>query len=95
MKKIRRLIRFHGYVQGVGFRWRAMQAANAAGATGWVRNEEDGSVLMEIQGTEEQIDSVVQTIRKSIYIDIRNIKAVTIPVIENERSFEVKASWWF
>ncbi len=95
MKKIRRLIRFHGYVQGVGFRWRAMQAANAAGATGWVRNEEDGSVLMEIQGTEEQIDSVVQTIRKSIYIDIRNIKAVTIPVIENERSFEVKDSWWF
>ena len=46
---------FNGWVQGVGFRYRARHAANLYGVTGWVRNDPDGSVTMEIQGTEEQI----------------------------------------
>ena len=91
--KIRRRIRFKGYVQGVGFRWRANQAANAVGATGWVQNESDGSVLMEIQGSAEQIDMVIQTIRRYIYVD--DIEMKNIPVDEDERSFHVKDSWWF
>ena len=53
---IRKRIYVYGSVQGVGFRYRTEHAANAVGATGWVHNESDGSVLLEIQGTEEQID---------------------------------------
>ena len=56
---IRKRIVFYGWVQGVGFRYRALHAADLIGATGWVRNEFDGSVTMEIQGTEEQIDGVL------------------------------------
>ena len=52
MNVIRRHIVFRGWVQGVGFRWRACHAAGMVGATGWVKNEYDGSVTMEIQGTE-------------------------------------------
>ena len=52
---IRKQIVFHGWVQGVGFRYRAIQAANKNGAAGWVRNDPGGTVTMEIQGTEEQI----------------------------------------
>ncbi|MBR6351839.1 MAG: acylphosphatase, partial [Firmicutes bacterium] len=44
MNIIRRHIVFYGWVQGVGFRWRARNAAQAVGVTGWVRNEYDGSV---------------------------------------------------
>ena len=44
--------------RGVGFRYRTEHAAESVGATGWVRNDHDGSVFMEIQGTEEQIDRV-------------------------------------
>ena len=47
---IRKRIVFSGWVQGVGFRYRARHAAELLGATGWVRNEYDGSVTMEIQG---------------------------------------------
>ena len=64
MTKIRQRIQFYGAVQGVGFRYRACHAADAVGATGWVRNEYDGSVLMEIQGTQEQIDSVILMIER-------------------------------
>ncbi len=57
-KIIRKQIRVYGSVQGVGFRYRTEHAAESVGATGWVRNDPDGSVFMEIQGTEEQIDSI-------------------------------------
>lgn len=49
---VRKHIIFYGYVQGVGFRYRARHAADLYGCTGWVRNEWDGSVSMEIQGEE-------------------------------------------
>ena len=53
---LRRLsVRFEGEVQGVGFRWTSRSLANKLGATGWVRNEWDGSVSMELQGTDEQV----------------------------------------
>ena len=84
---IRRHLVFRGWVQGVGFRWRARQAAHLHGATGWVKNEYDGSVVMEIQGTEEQIDSVILAIERGTYIQIDNIESRTIPVIPDERGF--------
>lgn len=55
----RKHIVFYGWVQGVGFRYRARHAADLYGCTGWVRNEYDGSVSMEIQGEEENIDKVM------------------------------------
>ena len=45
---IRKHIVFYGWVQGVGFRYRARHAADLYGCTGWVRNEYDSSVSMEI-----------------------------------------------
>jgi acylphosphatase len=48
---VRRLrLHFVGEVQGVGFRWTARRVANELGLVGWVRNEPDGSVSMELQG---------------------------------------------
>ena len=84
---IRKHIRFWGRVQGVGFRYRAYHAANSVGATGWVRNEYDGSVTMEIQGTEEQIDQVILMIEKGRFVRIENMDARTIPIKEEERGF--------
>ena len=55
---IRKHIIFHGSVQDVGFRWRTRNAANLYGCTGWARNDWEGTVTMEIQGTEEQIEQV-------------------------------------
>ena len=84
---IRKRIVFYGWVQGVGFRFRAKHAADRCGATGWVRNEADGSVTMEIQGTEEEIEKVILMIEDSSYIRIENMDVKIIPVEERERSF--------
>lgn len=84
---IRKHIVFQGWVQGVGFRYRAIQAANMSGVTGWVRNDPDGSVTMEIQGTEEQIDKAIIAIGKGTYIRIESMNVKAIPIEENERGF--------
>lgn len=69
-KIIRKQIRVYGSVQGVGFRYRTEHAAESVGATGWVRNDPDGSVFMEIQGTEEQIDRVFAMVSQGTYVNI-------------------------
>ena len=84
---IRKRIVFHGWVQGVGFRYRARHAAGLLGATGWVRNEYDGSVTMEIQGTEEQIDGVIMAIERGRYVKIEYMDVETIPVVPHEQGF--------
>ena len=84
---IRRHIVFTGWVQGVGLRYRARHAAALYGCTGWVRNEWDGSVTMEIQGTQEQIDSVILAIERGAYVRIENMDSRTSPVVAGERGF--------
>ena len=86
----RKHIIFYGWVQGVGFRYRARHAAELYGCTGWVHNEYDGSVSMEIQGTEEAIDQVVLSIEAGRYIRIENMTVKTLPVEPEERGFRTR-----
>jgi acylphosphatase len=72
----------------VGFRYRTTYAAESLGATGWVKNESDGSVLMEIQGTEEQIDNVFRAVSTGRFVNIEKMDARTIPVVEGEYGFK-------
>ena len=81
---------FDGWVQGVGFRYRARHAAQLYGCTGWVRNEWDGSVTMEIQGTEEAIGKVIQTIEAGKYVRIEKMESRMIPVDPEERGFKTR-----
>lgn len=90
MEVVRKRIRVYGMVQGVGFRYRTIHAAEAVGATGWVRNEPDGSVLMEIQGTEEQIDQVFLMVNRGTYVDIQQMDVKRMPVEPDERGYRVR-----
>ena len=87
---IRKRFVFSGHVQGVGFRWRAKKAAEMYGVTGWVRNDWNGSVTMEVQGSEEQIDQVTVAIRRGMYIRIDTAESRTIPVDPDERGFRTE-----
>ena len=89
-KKMRRSIRFHGHVQGVGFRYQAQSAARQLGLTGWVRNEFDGSVSMEVQGQAEAIDRLVAFLDSNRWINIREMDTEFLPVDEKEETFKVE-----
>ena len=85
---VRRRFIFYGAVQGVGFRYRARHAADLYRCTGWVKNEWDGSVSMELQGEEEDIERVILAIEQGRFVHIENMDCRTVPVIE-ERGFAV------
>ena len=87
---VRRHIIFSGRVQGVGFRYRAVKAAEMYGCTGWVRNDWNGTVTMEVQGTEEQIDQVILAIRRGMYIRIDHMNSRTIPADPDEKGFRTE-----
>ena len=87
---IRKHIVFTGQVQGVGFRWRARQAAQLYGCTGWCRNDWDGSVTMEIQGTEDAIDQVLRSIESGRYVRIQNLDVTPLFPEPDERGFRTE-----
>lgn len=80
---------FYGNVQGVGFRYRAYHAAQSLGLTGWVRNEYDGSVAMEVQGKRHDLDAMLEMIENGLYISIDNMDSEKITADPNENSFEI------
>ena len=70
MADIRKRIVFHGRVQGVGFRYTAKYLAQSLGLTGWVRNEWDGTVTLEIQGREMLINKLLVGLNHNQFITI-------------------------
>ncbi|MCK9170598.1 MAG: acylphosphatase [Treponema sp.] len=81
---------FTGCVQGVGFRFTASHAAAALGLTGWVRNEYDGSVTMEVQGEEEALAAVVELIERSPSIYIDQVRSEDMPLDMEEKAFKIR-----
>jgi len=87
--KIRKHIFFYGRVQGVGFRYYAVQKANQLGLTGWVKNLYDGSVEMEVEGQEELIDQLIIFLQNRTYIWIERIDAKKIPLQQDSSFCEI------
>jgi DNA ligase D-like protein (predicted 3'-phosphoesterase) len=61
-KAIRAVLR--GRVQGVGFREATVRRAHEAGALGWVRNAEDGTVAVHAEGTEAAVHELLEFLRE-------------------------------
>ena len=69
----RRKYLFKGRVQGVGFRFRCFSIANELKLTGFVKNEYDGSVSMEVQGEGMQIERMIEKLYQQPFIEIEQI----------------------
>ena len=87
---IRKHYWFSGRVQGVGFRYRAKYVANGLRITGWVRNDWDGTVEMEAQGTLEQLNQMLKLINQGTYIQVEDLRRKTIPLDREERGVHVR-----
>ena len=53
-----------GKVQHKGFRFTAMQVAYQRGIKGFVKNERDGSLYIEAEGDDEQVDGFIEWCRR-------------------------------
>jgi acylphosphatase len=86
----RRRIRFTGRVQGVGFRATARSVAAGFAVTGWVRNEPDGAVLLEVQGADAEIDAFLSALRDRMRGYIKSESADAIAAAAGERGFAIE-----
>jgi DNA ligase D-like protein (predicted 3'-phosphoesterase) len=53
-----------GAVQGVGFRDATVRRARSLGVEGWVRNGEDGNVVVHAEGSEDAVEALVAFLRE-------------------------------
>jgi acylphosphatase len=86
----RRQIVFTGRVQGVGFRATARAVARRHEVSGWVRNQSDGSVLMEVQGVPGAIEGYLEDLRARLRGLIAGEAVSMIPAIPGEASLEIR-----
>lgn len=86
---VRRRYRFYGRVQGVGFRYEAMGIASRLSLAGWVKNEYDGSVTIEIEGAPNYIDSFIMAIRAVPRFAITEMKVENLPLSVSETTFKL------
>jgi acylphosphatase len=57
-------VRVRGRVQGVGFRYFTLRAAQRHGIAGWVRNRPDGDVEAEGQGSAAALQAWLDELRR-------------------------------
>ena len=86
---IRLAIRFSGRVQGVGFRATARQIAREHTVSGWVRNDADGSVTMEVEGDEGDVDGYLAALSGAMNALISGAERVPIDPV-GEPGFEIR-----
>ncbi len=81
----------HGRVQGVGFRYSALNAALKLGVSGWVRNEYNGTVTALCEGDASSVDAFARWCRKgppSAHVTDVEIKTVPYQGVYSRFSIE-------
>lgn len=53
-------LKIYGKVQNIGFRFNAKYKAEKLGIKGFIKNEPDGSVYLEAEGEEENLEKFIQ-----------------------------------
>lgn len=87
---IRYLITLEGRVQGVGLRYFVQSYAGQYNLSGWVKNMEDGTVQLAIQGEEEDTSKMFRALREGTqYIRIDNMHLLQLPVVDGSIGFRI------
>lgn len=60
---VAREVTVHGRVQGVFFRDTCTREATSRGVSGWVRNDDDGTVTAHFEGDADAVDAMVEWAR--------------------------------
>ena len=89
MNQTAKHIIFAGRVQGIGFRFTALDIANRYKLTGMVRNLPDGTVEMITQGPADDIADCIRDIKEAFEDYIRETKTEEIPPDPKYTNFKI------
>lgn len=81
---------FTGRVQGVGFRYQALQVAKEFEVSGSVQNLPDGRVLLEAEGAEGEVRGFVAAVRERLESYIRQVEQTEARRAPQFRGFSIR-----
>ena len=88
-------MRYSGRVQGVGFRatcvWIAQTVVDTADPiTGWVRNEADGDVTLEAQGSPGAVEGFLREVGERLARNIVSAVRAEMAGVDGERGYGIQ-----
>ena len=91
MAKEQRVIRIHGKVQGVGYRFFATRVARRLGLKGNIQNNRDGTVDAVVEGEKSVIDDWIEELKEGPrYAEVTKIDQETKDFSGHLGDFDVK-----
>ena len=84
------VVRYEGSVQGVGFRFNAVRQTAGLSLHGYVRNEPDGSVLMDVEGTALDVNRLLKRIKADMQDNIEAIQVDEGPLTGVTDGFNIR-----
>jgi acylphosphatase len=83
-------VRITGRVQGVGFRYWALEKAASLGLRGWVRNEPDGSVRALLAGPDDIVGEMLTLLWKGpAGSAVESVASVPADLADAPRDFRI------
>lgn len=82
-------IKIYGKVQGIFFRVTAKEKADGLGITGFTKNEDDGSVYIEAEGEEKNLEEFLKWCKKGPSLAKVEKIETTESELKNFTKFEV------
>ncbi len=80
-----------GRVQGVGYRYFALNCAQGLQVTGWARNSPDGTVEIEAQAEGDVLETFVENLRRGpSFARVTDIDTRSIAEVESEDRFHIR-----
>lgn len=83
-------VRYHGMVQGVGFRYTTRKIAARYRVTGFVQNQPDGRVLVVAEGPPEELDRFLGDVRSQMSGCIDDVRETAAPATGEFRHFDIR-----
>lgn len=86
----RAVVHYEGEVQGVGFRMTAVGQVCGAPICGWVKNEPNGGVRLEVEGQQDDIERFLDRVRYAMGDRIQVERMEWIAAKRTESGFVVR-----
>ncbi len=89
-RPVRYVVRFTGHVQGVGFRATAAHQTRGLGVDGFIRNEPDGSVRMDVEGPESSLQELLRRIEQAMGSHLDQTSVDECPPLKRRGGFQIE-----
>lgn len=83
-------LKISGLVQGVGYRWFCVKAAERLDLTGWARNNPDGTVSVMAEGDRGQLEALIKGLKIGPFAaSVRDMRVSWLTYTGNFKTFSV------